>query len=200
MKKKILALSLATLLLLPTVLVSAEPAAEIAPCFPAVYTSAGLTLDYAAPISRAAFSMLTFEAFRNINNGLFPQMGAKNIFTDIGSAPEDMFVVMLYGLGVVNGVSETSFAPRRNITRQEACTMLTRTKLRQNPDLKLDIDNALAQTLALEGGAAVADWAKESVAYMYTTGILSLKDGSLAPTAELTVEEAMLLCTAFIGA
>ncbi len=200
MKKKLLAISLATLLLLSTVLVSAEPAAEIAPCFPAAYTSIGQTPDYAAPISRASFAMLTFEAFRNINNGTFPQMEAKNIFTDIGDAPEDMFVVMLYGLGVVNGVSENSFAPRKNITRQEACTMLTRAKLRQNPDLKADISSAVSDTLALEGGAAVADWAKESVAFLYAAGILPLKDGSLAPTAELTVEEAMLLCSAFIGA
>ncbi len=200
MKKKILALSLAALLLFPAAMVAAAPATEIAPSFPALYASAGLTPDYAAPISRAAFSMLTFEAFRNINAGVFPQMEAKNIFTDVGDAPEDMFVVMLYGMGVVNGVGDDSFAPRRAITRQEACTMLTRAKLRQNPDLFVEIEKAADAVADVTGADEIAVWAKESVAYLYSTGILSLKDGSLASGAELTTEEAMLLCTTFIGA
>ncbi len=200
MKKKLIALSLATLLTLPMAMVAAEPATEIAPSFPALYTSAGLTPEYAAPISRAAFSMLTFEAFRNINGGIFPQMEAKNIFSDVGDAPEDMFVVMLYGMGVVNGVGTDSFAPRRNITREEACTMLTRARLRQNPDLYTEIIAATSQIESIEGASDVNTWAKESVAYMYSLGVLPLKDGSLAPGAEMTTEEAMLLCTAFINA
>jgi len=200
MKKKLIALSLATLLILPMTVVAAEPVTEIAPSFPAVYTSAGLTPEYAAPISRAAFSMLTFEAFRTINSGIFPQMQAKNIFSDVGDAPEDMFVVMLYGMGVVNGIGTDTFAPRRAITRQEACTMLTRARLRQNPDLYTEIIAATNAIDSIKGADEVKEWAKESVAYMYATGILSLKDGSLAPNAEMTTEEAMVLCTAFINA
>ncbi|MBQ7033890.1 MAG: S-layer homology domain-containing protein [Clostridia bacterium] len=200
MKKKLIALSLAALLVLPASLVSAETPEGIAESFPALYTSTGVTLDYEAPISRSAFSMLAFEAFRSINGGVFPQMEAKNIFSDLGSAPEDMFVVMLYGMGVVNGVGGDSFAPRRAITRQEACTILTRALLRQNPDTIAEIEAAAASTQGVVGAEDVAVWATESVGYMYGAGYLSLKDGSLAPGAEMTTEEAMRLCTAYIGA
>ncbi len=194
MKKKILALTLTLLLALSLT----AGAAEIAPSFPALFTSSGLTLDYAAPISRAEFSMLTFEAFRSINGGVFPQMETKNIFTDLGENPEDMFVVMLYGLRIVNGVGGDSFAPRRTITREEACTMLTRAALRQNPDIMVEIEKADAS--ALTGAAEVSEWAKESVAYMYEKGVLPLIVDSLAPSAPLTCEEAMIMCTAFISA
>ena len=194
MKKKILALTLVALLALPL----AAGAAEIAPSFPALFTSSGLTLDYAAPISRAQFSMLTFEAFRSINGGVFPQMEAKNIFTDVGENPEDMFVVMLYGLRIVNGVGGDAFAPRRTITREEACTMLTRAALRQNPDIMVEIEKA--DVSAIPGADEVSTWAKESVAYMYEKGVLTLCGDSLSPKAPLTCEEAMVMCTAYIGA
>ncbi len=200
MKKKLMALSLAALMMLPAAQAFAETPEGINPSFPALYTSIGSAPDYAAPISRAQFSMLTFEAFRNINSGVFPQMEAKNIFADVGEAPEDMFVVMLYGMGVVNGVGGDSFDPRRAITRQEACTMLTRAKLRQNPDIISEIEAAQSAIDGVAGTEEVAPWATESVAYLYSKGILTLKDGSLAPNAELTTEEAMLLCTAYIGA
>ncbi|MBE7025441.1 MAG: S-layer homology domain-containing protein [Ruminococcaceae bacterium] len=200
MKKKILALTLAALMVLPAAQAFAETPAEIAPAFPAIYTSLGMTPDYAAPISRAQFSMLTFEAFRTINSGVFPQLETKNNFADLGEAPEDIFVVMLYGMGVVNGVGNDAFAPRRAITRQEACSMLTRAKLRQNPDCLADIQAATASIAGVADEEQVASWALESVAYMYSTGCLSLKDGNLAPEAEMTTEEAMLLCTAYIGA
>ncbi len=198
MKKKVLALALAALMVLPTSALADAPT-EIAPSFPNMYTSAGMQLDYAAPISRAAFSMLTFEAFRTINGGIFPQMEAKNIFSDVGEQPEDMFVVMLYGMGVVNGVDTDAFAPRRAITRQEACTMLTRAKLRQNPDLIADIEAAKDSIVGVPGAEEVAVWGSESIAYLYSKGALTLKDGSLAPNAEMTTEEAMLLCTAYIN-
>lgn len=200
MKKKILALILATLMALSAVQVFADSPAEIAPEFTAIYGSLGVEPDYAAPISRARFSTLAFEAFRTLNNGVFPQMEAKNIFTDLGDAPEDMFVVMLYGMGVVNGVGNNTFAPRKAITRQEACTILVRAKLLQNPDSLSEIQTASAALDGVAGAEIIASWAKDSVAYLYSTGALGLKDGSLAPEAELTTEEAMLLCTAFIGA
>lgn len=200
MKKKLLALSLAAFMMLPAAQALAETPEGINPAFPALYTSIGIEADFAAPISRAQFSMLTFEAFRTINSGVFPQMEAKNIFTDVGEAPEDMFVVMLYGMGVVNGVGNDSFSPRRPITRQEACTMLTRAKMRQNPDIYAEIATAADSISGVAGAEEIAPWALESMAYLYSGGILSLKEDSLAPNALLTTEEAMLLCTAFIGA
>ena len=193
MKTKFLALVLAALLLLPI----SSQAAEISPTFPALYESTGITLNYDAPMSRALFSMLTFESFRIRNAGTFPNMEAKNIFSDLTGTPEDVFVVMLYGLGIVNGVGGDAFAPRRAITREEAATILTRALLCQNPDLASEV-----QAVGLDGisdAASVSDWAKESVAYLYAKNILLLKNNIIAPKDTLTTEEAMVLCTAFIG-
>ncbi len=142
--------------------------------------------------------MLAFETFRSINNDVLPQMEAKNIFSDVGDAPEDMFVVMLYGMGIVNGVGGNAFAPRRAITRQEACTIIARVLLRQNSELYTEIETVLQGDVDAADINEVAPWAKESVSYMYKKGILSLKDGRLAPSSELSNEEAMLLCSACI--
>ncbi len=200
MKKKLLALSLAALLLFPACLVQAAPATEVASCFSSLYANSGMTIQKDAPITRAAFAMLTFESFRTINGGIFPQLSATNAFLDLGNAPEDVYVLLLYGLGVVNGVSETSFAPRRAITREEACTMLARARIRQNPALATELEAAKTAFQAVLDAASVSDWAKESAAYIYSLDILPLKEGNLSPKAELTVEEAMLLCSGFIAA
>ena len=200
MKKKLLALSLAAVFLLPTFAAEAAPATEIAPCFSSLYAGSGMTIEKDAPVSRAVFAMLTFESFRSINGGVFPQLSATNAFLDLGSAPEDVYVLLLYGLGVVNGVSETSFAPRRAITREEACTMLARARIRQNPALATEIEAAKPVFAVVPDAASVSEWATESAAYIYSLEILPLKDGNFAPKDELTTEEAMLLCSGFIAA
>ncbi len=199
MKTKLFAIILSVLMLCGCVAHSVC-ADEIRPSFPALYTSIGETPELSEAISRAHFSMLTFEVFRTVNGGIFPQMETGNVFTDVGDKPEDIFVVMLYGIGVVNGVGEKAFAPRRAITREEGCAMLVRALLRQNPDAIDTVSKSTEALSSLPDGNDVSSWAKECVAYMVINGYLPLKDGKIAPKSEMTTEEAFILCSAFLGA
>ncbi len=195
MTKRLFAFSLA-LLLLFAIPVSAT---EINPALSSMYMSSGLTPQMEKPITRAVFCMLAFESFRQINDGVFPQMEAQNPFSDVGDAPEDIFVVMLYGMGVVNGTSETTFEPRRPITRQEAAAILFRAKLRQNPDFTLDAESNALYINTFSDAESTAPWASSSMGYLVQAGVLPLLNGMLSPISTLTTKEAMLLCTRFIA-
>ena len=195
MKKRLFAFFVVTLMLLsmPTY------ADEINPGLTATYASTGIPCTMDKPITRAEFCMLALESFRQLNSGVFPQMSASNPFSDVGSASEDLYVVMLYGMGVVCGTSSTTFEPRRPITRQEASTILARTKMRQNPDLMAETDGFAAHIASAPDASDVAAWAKAGVGYCVKSGILSLSDTKLLPAQTLSTGEALTLCTRFIA-
>lgn len=202
MKTKAMAIIMAAVITLSLTSYAANEPSEwasgkISEAYPKLYGAAGIELDYQSPIERAEFSMLVVDAFRAINSGIFPQMGAENVFIDVGERTEDMFVIMLYGLGIVNGVSGTEFAPRRALTRQEMATILVRAKIRQNPDKITEIKNSAGCLDGFSDAAMIAPWAKESFEYAYKSGIITATDGKLSPLDPVTTEEAMVACTSF---
>ena len=192
MKKRLLALTIAVVLLLPL------PAFASEANFVDLYEASVYEAEKDQPITRAKFCMLTFEAFRQINGGIFPLLEAKNIFLDVGEEPEDIFIVMLCGMGIVNGVSNNSFMPRRYITRQEACTILTRAQLLQNPDLAENIPGVESSLATIKDADTIASWAKVFVAYQYQNGVIDATDGVMSPNGTLTTEEAISMCSRFV--
>lgn len=105
-------------------------------------------------------------------------------FVDCGA--DDWFtpyVAKAVASGLVNGVSETEFAPDSTITREDVCTIIGR---------------YLASTteigegeLAFTDAADVAEYAADYVAYLAELGIVNgYEDGSFAPKANITRAEA----------
>lgn len=103
-------------------------------------------------------------------------------FEDTDSAA----VAKAYKLGIVNGVSETEFAPEKAITREEICTMLARAFRA----MKEVIEEP--EELSAPDGNAVSDWAKEGVELMAAHKIVvGDENGNINPKNYTTVEEAL---------
>lgn len=115
---------------------------------------------------------------------------AKADYTDV--AVTDWFapyVTWAKEKGIVSGYEDGSFAPNKEITREELCTMIVRTLTAYNlaPE-KAELTFADADT--------TSDWAKESVASLAKLGVVSGKgDNQFAPLDNATRAESAKIIT-----
>ena len=81
--------------------------------------------------------------------------------------------------GIVNGVSETLFAPAQSVTREQMVTFLYRYVVSEGIDVTVsDSEAVLAR---FPDAASVSDWAKDAFAWAIDRGVINGMDGKLAP-------------------
>lgn len=98
-----------------------------------------------------------------------------NPFTDTNN-PE---ILKAYNLGITTGISENTFAPENNLTREQAAVMLARAYTKAFSLEKLP---EISDKKLFEDDSNISDWAKESVYYMASKGIISgVSDNRFAP-------------------
>lgn len=112
---------------------------------------------------------------------------------------DDVMALKAVAAGVASGKGEGVFAPDAAITRQEICVMLNQvikyvdeangTTTLENNDTQVDAER-------FNDAADVASWASESVALLTNNGLMAGKSGGVAPKANTTVEEAIILVLA----
>ncbi len=117
-------------------------------------------------------------------------------FTDLGSDPENAernkYIIILSQWGVINGTSDTTFAPDETITREAIAKLLLAVKnLTLNVDITQDISG-------YADASSVSSWALEGVRYMNQIGVLNgTNENRLNPQGDITVEQAALMCYRF---
>lgn len=96
-------------------------------------------------------------------------------FADV---PKDQWyysaVSWAYNAGIVNGISETQFAPDADITRQQMCKMMA---IAVEQVMKKELPTTNAKTFA--DGQEIADWAVEYVQKCSANGIIQGRDGNV---------------------
>ena len=117
----------------------------------------------------------------------------ENPFTDVTAA--DVDVLAAYQLGIVNGMSATEFAPSGTLTREQAVTMLGRV-VELAEDGMVSDGSGLKQgetvVAAFTDADSIGGWAKHYVDYFVSHGVVNgMTDGSFAPKANMTREQAM---------
>lgn len=128
----------------------------------------------------AALSVRLYERLAEVQAEIKPEP-----FTDIDN--ED--VAKAYGLGITKGISDTLFAPNRDISREEVATMLTRTIKAYIPNL----DTTPKTAFTFADDASISDWARESVYFMVDNEIIfGIGDNKFAPKNTTASEEAIL--------
>lgn len=139
-------------------------------------------------MTRAQFAAIVVRAL-----GL-PQKPTDN-FTDV---PSDAWcaacVGAAYTYGIVNGTTATTFNPNGTITRQEAAVMVARAAKLCGMDTSMD-STAVRDTLAQFGDyVTTGEWARESLAFCYSQGILDDSALNIQPrTAIRRCEVAQML-------
>ena len=133
------------------------------------------SFDPQANMTRAEYAAI-------ITRGLGLAQGTAGDFEDVSAGSWYAgYIATAYKYGIVKGVSATEFNPEGTITKQEAAVMTARAAALCGLDTQMH-ENAVRDMLAqFDDTAAVADWAKDALAFCYQEGILSQQELEIAP-------------------
>ncbi|WP_306488480.1 S-layer homology domain-containing protein [Agathobaculum sp.] len=147
--------------------------------------------DYTLPITRLEFAAVAVKTYENLS-GTKALPAVVNPFTDCS----DTEVLKAYNLGVVNGMSATTFAPNERLSREQAAAMLTRVFKRATiPGWTLAEDTSypldFTRPAVFADDANISAYAKESVYFMVANNIINGMGGNkFAPKNTTSAEEA----------
>ena len=165
--------------------------------------------DMTQNITREEFAAVCVMAWEKLSgtDALIPET---NPFSDCS----DEYVLKAYNLAIIQGVSETEFAPEEFLTREQAATMIARL-FSVFKDLDYQIGglphgdgplyynikesartegNAWSAAEVFADDAQISSWAKPAVCFACLNGITNgVGDNNFAPQGTLTREQAVLL-------
>lgn len=119
-------------------------------------------------ITREDFCSLAAAVYRawEKKDALTAYTSSRVSFSDTDNAD----VLLCASAGVVNGVGNGKFAPQKNITRQEAASMLYRLAA-LNKNVKNDVNDRLPHIFA--DGEKIRSWARSDINWVYRQGIMN---------------------------
>lgn len=153
----------------------------------------GMTDTTYAPqdnITRGQFAKILAAASGDNTKGY----DGKVVFDDCNGHWADEYINWAYDKGIVKGMSETSFAPNNNISRQEMAVMIMR-----YADYKgIELPKVKAP-IAFNDKADIATWSADAVSAMQQAGIINGKPGNLFdPKGNATRAEAAKMISEFL--
>lgn len=142
----------------------------------------GENYNYTAFITREEFCELIFNYINNFSDGL-TAIYAKNPFTDTNNE----HIGVLNALDIINGKSETEFAPNDSLTREEAAAILYRMISKIYPGW-----DVTAQYFDFTDSGEISDWAMNDIQVICNMGIMQgVGDNRFAPKELYTTEQAV---------
>lgn len=164
---------------------SAWAAAEIEKAKLANLTTDRILGDYLKPITREEFCEAVVKLYE-ASTGTVAIAADPNPFTDTVN-PE---ILKAYQLGIVKGITSTTFAPNSAISRQEIAVMFMRELKAAEPDEDFSIDTITTFT----DQSKIAGWALDSIRYMNQEGVMNgTGGGNISPVSNTTREQAIVL-------
>ena len=140
--------------------------------------------NFAEEISRQDVCELVVKTYLSFGKSMPSEM--EEPFTDT----DDFYVKKAYALEVVNGVSETTFAPDMPLTREQMATIIDRLLL------ELSVVGSVNEEVHIQDVDdfdQISDWALPGMEYMYGAGIIQGDNNNLFPKENLTEEEAITM-------
>lgn len=141
----------------------------------------GGNYNFPAPITREEFCELIYNYCYNVVKEVDTVTG-ENKFTDTTNSK----IIRLNAMGIINGKSETEFAPNDLLTREEAAVILNRMVNKTIPvpvtEMYFNFDDE----------ASISDWASDSIQIMCNMGVMNgVGDNKFAPKETYTTEQAI---------
>lgn len=151
--------------------------------------SVGLTTD--AMTKRNYKDFATREDFAEIVMTFYDKLGGEpvvsgeNVFVDTVNKE----IIRAQNSGIINGTSNTTFSPKKNLTREQLCVMILRAL--EAADINYN-GNGKFQKSYMDYDA-ISSWAVDSVAIINSYKIMNGFDNKLDPQGTVTKEMAMLM-------
>ncbi len=146
-------------------------------------------VDLTKPITRAEFAAVSVKLYEKLS-GVKATPASINPFKDTN----DQDVLKAYQVGITAGVSTDKFEPNTLLNREQAASMLTRAfKKAYVEGWTLANDGKFAFNYTMppkfKDDTKISDWAKPSVYFMVTHGIISgVGDNNFAPKVSTPAE------------
>ena len=142
----------------------------------------GGNYNFPAPITREEFCELIYNYCYNVVKEVDTVTG-ENKFTDTTNSK----IIRLNAMGIINGKSETKFAPNDLLTREEAAVILNRMVNKTIPvpvtEMYFNFDDE----------ASISDWASDSIQVMCNMGVMNgVGENKFAPQDTYTTEQAIV--------
>lgn len=147
--------------------------------------------DMTKPITRKEFAAVCVKLYEKLSSE-FATPAVKNPFSDT----KDAEVLKAYNADITSGIAADKFGPDIILNREQAATMLTRVFKKvfvEGWTLKEDGKYTFNYTMPTKfaDDANISEWAKPSVYFMVSHGIISgVGNNTFAPRATTTSEEA----------
>lgn len=143
--------------------------------------------SFTQKITREQFCEIAVKLYEAVSGETVAAASA-NPFTDTTNSE----ILKAYKLGIVKGITTSTFVPGNSITRQEICVMLLRALKAAEPDENY----VLTASPTIMDAAQIAPWALDSVKYMNNAGIMNGTGGNMInPLGNTTIEQAIALIT-----
>lgn len=144
-------------------------------------TEKGKIYRYRMSITREEFCELIYNYCYNVIKEIDTVTG-ENKFTDTTNSK----IIRLNAMGIINGKSETEFAPNDLLTREEAAVILNRMVNKTIPvpvtEMYFNFDDE----------ASISDWASDSIQVMCNMGVMNgVGENKFAPQDTYTTEQAI---------
>lgn len=145
-----------------------------------------------APNATLTRAMLVTILYRNDGE---PETADNTVFEDVATGSYyEKAVAWANANGIVDGYSETEFAPDANITREQIATIMHRYATYKNYDV-----NGSADILDREDYAEISDYAVSAMQYMVASGLMNGKTNTtLDPQDNATRAEIATILQRFI--
>lgn len=141
--------------------------------------------DGNTPITREKTAAMLYGLAEELNVSM--ELPAEQPFSDTDSRE----VSALYNAGILNGVSDTEFAPTEPLSREQMCTMLVRLIGKANTE----VDITVHPRYMYDDNSFVSYWAKSAVDFLYYHKIIEgTAENTISPLENLTKEQAEALC------
>ena len=141
----------------------------------------GGNYNFPAPITREEFCELIYNYCYNVIKEIDTVAG-ENKFTDTANSK----IIRLNAMGIINGKSETEFAPNDLLTREEAAVILNRMVNKTIPvpvtEMYFNFDDE----------ASISAWASDSIQVICNMGVMNgVGENKFAPQDTYTTEQAI---------
>lgn len=148
-------------------------------------TTENILSDYEKPITREEFAEVAVNLYKALGGNTQEEI-SENPFIDT----ENTTIIQAYDLGIINGQSDTQFAPDEPITRQELSVMLVRIM----KALYSEFEPTVKGAMFFLDQDQIAPWAVEEIAYLFDQGIIKgVGLLSIDPIGLTTREQAIVL-------
>ena len=144
--------------------------------------------DFLRPLTRDEFCELVVEMVERTLGDSLP-MPSYNPFVD-DVDPISIHALKAWNYGIILGITNTKFAPKDNVERQQLCTMMIRAIHGLEKDLKTNLLLPGIATLPYKDASNILEYAVDSVKLAYTNGIMHGNTlGQFLPRDNISSEE-----------